>query len=279
MRFSLRMMTSGVLSWSRVLQTVVAVDDAAIKIVQIGSRKTAAFERHERAQVRRNHRQHRRESSIPDGSCDECKPWSSLMRLASFLRICLLLVSVIACCKFDRRCLARSTSRQRFAHGFRAHLGDERFRAVGFARFAIFVFAEQLMLLQRRLARINHEVILVIDHALEMARGHVQHQADARRHALEEPDVRHRHGQFDVAHALAAHARQRHFDAATVADDAAMLDALVFAAGAFPVLDRAENAFAEQAALFRLERAVIDGFGILDFALAPGADGVGRRDA
>jgi hypothetical protein len=78
-----------------------------------------------------------------------------------------------------------------------------------------------------------------------------------------------RHGEFDVAHALAAHARQRHFDAATVADDAAMLDALVLAAGTFPVLDGTENAFAEQAALFRLERAVIDGLGILDFTLAP----------
>ena len=56
----------------------------------------------------------------------------------------------------------------------------------------------------------------------------------------------HRHGQFDVAHAFAADARQRHFDAATVADDAAMLDALVFSAGTFPVLDGTENAFAEQ---------------------------------
>ena len=41
------------------LETVVPVDDAAIKIVQIGRRKTSAFERHERAQIRRNHRQHR----------------------------------------------------------------------------------------------------------------------------------------------------------------------------------------------------------------------------
>ena len=89
---------------------------------------------------------------------------------------------------------------------------------------------------------------------------------------------RDRHGQFDVAHALAAHARERHFDAATVADDAVVLDALVLAAGAFPVPGRTENAFAEQAALFRLERAVVDRLGILDFALAPGADGVGGGD-
>ena len=92
------------------------------------------------------------------------------------------------------------------------------------------------MLLERRLARIDDDVILVIDDALELARGHVEHQTDARRHALEEPDVRNRHGQFDVAHAFAADARQRHFNAATVADDALVLDALVLSAGAFPVL-------------------------------------------
>ena len=86
-----------------------------------------------------------------------------------------------------------------------------------------------------------------------------------------------RHGQLNVAHALAADTRQRHFDAATVADDAAMLDALVFAAGAFPVLDGAKDAFAEKAALFRLERAVVDRLRILDFALAPGSDGLGLR--
>ena len=134
------------------------------------------------------------------------------------------------------------------------------------------------MLLERRVARINHEVILVINHAFQMARRHVQRQADARGHALEEPDMARRHGQLDVAHAFAAHARKRHLDAATVADDAAMLDALVFSAGAFPVLDGTENAFAEQAAFFRLERAVVDGLGILDFTLAPRADGVRRRE-
>ena len=85
-------------------------------------------------------------------------------------------------------------------------------------------------------------------------------------------------GQFDMAHAFAAHAGERHFHTATVANDAAVLDAFVLAAGTFPVLDRTENAFAEEAALFRFERAVIDGFGILDFAFAPGPDGLRRSD-
>ena len=46
------------LELEQVLQPVVAVDDAAIKIVQIGGREPAAFERNERTQIRRDHRQH-----------------------------------------------------------------------------------------------------------------------------------------------------------------------------------------------------------------------------
>ena len=39
-------------------QAVVAVDDAAIQVVQVRGREAAAIERHQRTQVRRQHRQH-----------------------------------------------------------------------------------------------------------------------------------------------------------------------------------------------------------------------------
>ena len=45
-----------------------------------------------------------------------------------------------------------------------------------------------------------------------------------------------------------------------------MLDALVLAAGAFHVSGGPEDAFAEQAAFFWLERAVVDGFRVDDFS-------------
>ena len=163
------------------------------------------------------------------------------------------------------------------ADRLRAHLGGEGI-AVLFLRFAILGLAQELAGQERGLARIDDEVILIIDDALELAGGHVHDQAEAAGHALEEPDVRDGHGQLDVAHALAAHARQRHFHAATVADDALVLDALVLSAGALPVLGRTEDALAEEAALFRLEGAIIDRLGVLDFAFAPGTDGVRGRD-
>ena len=38
------------------LQAIVAVDDAAVEIVEVGGREAAAVERHQRAQIRRDHR-------------------------------------------------------------------------------------------------------------------------------------------------------------------------------------------------------------------------------
>src|ERR1700749_5363563 len=88
-------------------------------------------------------------------------------------------------------------------------------------------------------------------------------------------------GELDVAHALTAHLGERHLDAALLAGDAAELHALVLAAQALVVLDRSEDAGAEQAVTLGLERAVVDGLQLLDFAMAPGADalGAGDRDA
>ena len=199
------------------------------------------------------------------------------MRLATFLRICLLLVSVIAIWSMSIW-LAQLDLSQGIAHRFGAHLGGKGLRAVGLARLAVFLLAQQLVALQGRRSRIDHQVVLVIDHALEVARGHVQHQADAGRHALEEPDMADGHCQFDMAHALTAHPRERDFHAAPITDHAAVLDAFVLPAGAFPVLDGAEDPLTEQAALLGLERAVIDGLGVLDLPFGPSADGLGRGD-
>src|SRR5438270_5234559 len=104
--------------------------------------------------------------------------------------------------------------------------------------------------------------------------------SDARRQALEEPDVRNGRGQLDVAHALAADFGLRDLDAALVADDAAMLHALVLAAEAFPVGDRTEDLRAEETIALRLERPVVDGLRLRDLAVGPRPDllGRGQRD-
>ena len=76
-------------------------------------------------------------------------------------------------------------------------------------------------------------------------------------------------GQFNVRHALATHFGQRDFDAALFTNNATMLEALVFAAQAFVVFNRAKDFGAEQTITLRLERAVVDGFRLFDFAKRP----------
>jgi hypothetical protein len=165
---------------------------------------------------------------------------------------------------------------QQVEDGLGAHRGIEVV-AVFLAHLHELLFVEQLAAFERGQARLGDDVGFEVQDALDVTQGHVQHQADARGQRLEEPDVRDRRGQVDVAHALAAHLGQRHFRAALLADHAAVLHALVLAAQALVVLDRPEDRRAEQAVALGLERAVVDGLGLLHFAVGPRADQVRRR--
>src|SRR5690606_21437602 len=106
----------------------------------------------------------------------------------------------------------------------------------------VLFFGEKLVFLQRGETRLGDDVVLEIKNALDVLERHVEQRADTARQRLQEPDVRNRSGQLDMAHALAANARQRDLDAALLADDALVLHALVLAAQALIVLERAEDA-------------------------------------
>src|SRR5690606_26945880 len=81
-----------------------------------------------------------------------------------------------------------------------------------------------------------------------------------------------------MAHAFAANARQRDFNATLFADNALELHALILAAQAFIVLYWTKNARAEETVTFRLKRAVIDSFRFLDLAVRPAQNLFGARD-
>src|SRR4051794_5366249 len=85
-------------------------------------------------------------------------------------------------------------------------------------------------------------------------------------------------GELDMAHALAPDARQGHLDRALLADDALVLHPLVLAAQALVILDRPEDARAEQAVALGLEGTVVDGLGLLDLAVGPRQDLFRARD-
>ncbi len=72
---------------------------------------------------------------------------------------------------------------------------------------SVLLLRQELTLLQRGEARLDDDVVLEIEDALEVLERHVQQQADARRQRLQEPDMGDRGGELDVAHALAPDAR------------------------------------------------------------------------
>jgi hypothetical protein len=117
-----------------------------------------------------------------------------------------------------------------------------------------------------------------IEHLLEFARRDVEQVADPTGDALEEPDVRDRRREVDVAHPLATNLLPRHLDAAALADDALVADALVLAAVTLPVARRPEDALAEQAVALGLERAVVDRLRLRHLAGGPVADLLARRE-
>ena len=89
------------------------------------------------------------------------------------------------------------------------------------------------------------------------------------------PDVDRGGGELDVAHPIAAHLGTGYLYAAPLADDALEADALVLAAVALPVFGGPEDLLAEQPVLFRTERAVVDGLGLLYLAIGPSPNGIG----
>ena len=259
-----------------VLEAVVAVDDAAIEIVEVGGRETAAFEWHQGTKVRWDHGKHGLDHPL-GARLGLRETLGDLETLRELLLVLLraggseFLFELHG--KLGEVCLF-----EQIHDRLGTHAGLERAVAVGVFGFAQFVFGEELAALKSGVARLGDDVIFVVDHALKLACAHIEHQADTGWHALVEPDVGNRHGQFDVAHALATNAAQSHLNTAAVANDAFVLDAFVFAAGAFPVTGGSEDPLAEEAAFFGLEGPVVDGFRVLHLALGPGSDDFRRCD-
>src|SRR4051812_20363954 len=261
------------------LEAIVAVDHATVQIVQVGGREAAAVERNERAQIRRQNRDHA-----------EHHPLRTISRAAERFHD-LEALGVLLTLRFrGRGAHVRAEllgervdvhALEHLDHRFTAHAGFEALVAVLLEELRVAVLGEQLTALEWSLARIDDDVRLAVQDLFQVLERDVEDVADAGRQALQEPDVRDRRGQVDVAQALTTHLGLNHFDAALLAHDAAVLHALVLAADALVVLHRAKDLGAEQAVTFRLERAVIDGLRLLYFTVRPLPDllRAGERNA
>ncbi len=269
----------------QLLQPVVAVDHAPVEIVEVRGGEAAAVERHEGPQVRRQHGNHVEDHPVgPVAAIGDRVAVAEGVHHLEPLQV--LLLAMLA--GLGRHLTAQLLGQvvdidllQERANRFGPDLGLE-LRVVLFLRLGleleVLLLLEQLLDLDLLAARLGDHVVRVVDHLLQVAQRHPQQVAHLRGQRLEEPDVRHRHGQLDVPHPLAPHLRQRDLHAALVADVAAVADPLELAAVALPVLDRAEDALAEQAVALRLEGPVIDRLRLGHFAVAERTDLLGRSD-
>ena len=258
------------------LQPVVAVDDPAVEIVEVRGGEAAAVERHQRAELRRNDRHDLEDHPFrpvarEDEGFDQLQPLYELLALGLGVGRCQLVPQRVPL-------FLEIELGQHGADHLRPDPGLEGIGAKVVLRLAELIFGEQLELIERREAWLGDDIALEIEDPLHFLERHVEQESDARRHRLEEPDVGDRRRQFDMAHTLAPDLRLDHFDAAFFTDDAAVFHALVLAAQALVILDRAENTGTKQPVALRLERPVVNGFGFLDLAVRPRTDLLRARD-
>ena len=135
-------------------------------------------------------------------------------------------------------------SLEQFLNGCRAHANAE-FIAVHIEILAVFRFRQELLLRQRRIARIQDDIGGKIQYLFQRTGRNVEDQAHSAGNSLKIPNMRYGRSQFDMAHPFAANLCARYFNAAAVADNTFIANAFVFSAMAFPVFRRPENAFAE----------------------------------
>ena len=248
-------------------QTAVAVDHSAVQVVQVRGGEAATVQGHQGAQIRWQHRQHRQHH--PLGL--DARLLESLQHfeaLGVFLHLDFRPRQVTAKALdfgFDFDAFEQLTD------AFGTHLGHE-FVTILFELGVVVVFGHDAVLFEGRHARVGHHIGFEIKHTLNVAQGHVQHQAQTAGQGLQEPNVRTGRGQVDVAHAFTAHFGLGDFNATLLANHATVFQAFVFAAQAFVVLDGAKNLGAKQAVALGLESAVVDGFRLFDFAKRPGTD-------
>ena len=256
-------------------QTVVAVDDAAVQVIQVGGGEAAAVQLDHGAQVRRQHGQHVHDHPLGAvaGNAESLDDFQTLQDTHLLLAGGLLHLGSQLSAE-----LVEVDLLQQVLNGLSTHRSLELV-AVALAHLAVLFLGQQLLLFQRGQTGVGDDIACKVEDLLQQAGADVQHQADAAGDALEVPDVAHRSGQLDVAHTLTADLGLGHLDAAAVADLALITDALILAAVALPVLGRSKNALAVQTVALRLQGAVVDGLRLLHLAIAPVADLVRRGKA
>ena len=169
------------LQFEQALQTIVTVNHTTVQIVQIGGRKAATVQRHQRTQIRRQHRQYFQNHPLRLNT-RALEAFQHLQALGEFLdlRIRSGFFQLLA---QGFHFMINVNRSQHFANGFSAHHGLE-VRTELLNLFQVFIFSEQLSASQVRHAGINDAIGFKIKHAFDVTQRNIEHHAHARRQAL-----------------------------------------------------------------------------------------------
>ena len=137
-------------------------------------------------------------------------------------------------------------------------------------------FGQEVFEFQIGFARVEDDIRGEVKHSFQITRRHIQKQTHSRGNSFKIPDMADGGGKFDMSHAFASDFGFGDFDTAAVTDGAFKTNTLIFTAVTFPIASGAEDAFAKEAVAFGLESAIVNGFGLLDFAVRPAANNIGR---
>jgi hypothetical protein len=266
----------GGLELHELLEPVVAVDDPAVEVVEIGGGEAAAVEADERAKVGRDDRDDIEDHPFrPVPGPLEGLEDAQALGVAELALLGRLLLHQLA---EPVGLLLDVDLHEEDLDGLGPD-GDLELVAILFLGVLELLFVEELLFLERRVGGVDDDVGLEIEDLLQVLDGQVEDEPDAAGRALEKPDMGDGRSQLNMAHALPPDLGLGDLDTAALADDAAVLHPLVLAAEALIVVDRAEDLGAEQAVLLGLERPVVDGLGLGHLAPGPALDLVRRGDA
>ena len=155
----------------QLLEPVISVDQTTVEVVEITGGKVTTLEEYQRTKIWRNHRHSLEDhplrfvAGIEDGFDDLQAPDQS----HSLLLRTGILVLVL---EFIKERVQLETS-DHCTDRFRTHVGLELV-AILLASEAVFLFTQQCLLLERSITRVDHDIVLVIDHPLQVSRFHVE---------------------------------------------------------------------------------------------------------
>ncbi len=101
------------------------------------------------------------------------------------------------------------------------------------------------------LIHVGNDVLGKVKHAVQVAARDIQQQTQIRGNAPGIPDMRHRGGQVNMAHTLAAYGRAGNFNTALVTNNSLVTGVLIFSAVTLPIPGRSKDRFAEETIFFR----------------------------